>query len=126
MPNWVGAVALRVAVGELLDAGPTRVERRALELAARLRAGLRERGLGRTLVDQADTSPLVSVVLSESVADVEAVLGHRGVRASVRGALGIRVLRVSCHGWNQPEDIDLLLDAVDDGVLPLRMPHDVA
>lgn len=118
-PNWVGAVALRAATRELLDAGPARVERRAMDLAGALRAGLRERGLGACLVDPSDTSPLVSVAVDGSAADLEASLAIRGVRASVRGALGVLALRVSCHGWNERADVDLVLDAVDSGLVPL-------
>src|SRR5690606_16295893 len=120
-PNWLGAVALRAAVGELLDAGPARIERRAMALAAELRTGLRERGLGASLVDPADTSQLVSLALGENADGVEARLASCGVRASVRGALGIRALRLSCHGWNRRSDIALVLAAVDSGVVPLTV-----
>lgn len=117
-PNWLGAVGLAAAVRELLDVGSAILEQRALGLGRRLRDGLEHRGLAGALLDPAGSSALVSLSLAGSAEDVEAALATRSIRASVRGALGYRALRVSCHGWNTPDDIDLLLEAVDDGLVP--------
>lgn len=118
-PNWVGALALRTAVGSLLAAGPARIERQATALADRLRSAVTERGFQHCLMDPAGSSPLVGLAIDEGATGVDTRLADRGVHVSVRGALGQRVLRVSCHGWNRSEDVDLLLEAIDDGVVPL-------
>ncbi len=98
------ALSLHEGVGHAVTSQQIRT------LQAQLRAGLRQRGFSPNAPDDPERSSGICVFPVEGPADaaVKALLGH-GVAVTPRG-VGVRV---STHVFNNPEDVDRLLWAVD-------------
>ncbi|WP_219419605.1 aminotransferase class V-fold PLP-dependent enzyme [Pseudonocardia nigra] len=113
-PNWLGAVGLDVALGDLFTSGADQVERRALRLADRLRAGLVRLGAA-PLTPVGTRSPIVTFGLPGGEPAEQALhdrLRAAGVHVSLRGGAGVGGVRAGCHGHNTDDDVDALLDVV--------------
>jgi selenocysteine lyase/cysteine desulfurase len=106
--NDVGVAALGAAVDLLLEWEPVAIERRILELTARLADGLRARGI-RVSPDDAHRSG-IAVFRVDGEAPQRTAARLRARRILVGdGDAGVRV---SPHGYIEPAEIDALLDAV--------------
>ena len=106
IPN-VYAVAAGIEL--LQTVGPTTIAEQVNRLVERFASGARERGFDVvTPDDPAARGPLV-VVRSTDAATMVRRLEHRGIIASARGT----GLRVSFHAYNNDEDVDAVLEALD-------------
>ena len=115
--NWLSLVALDAALALLESAdAEQQVERRALGLADRLRAGLRERGYTVTSPDApAERSQIVLVRWGERADDAaaSAVVARLASEAHVAISARNGLLRVSPHFYNTEGDLERLLDSLD-------------
>ena len=112
MPNAYAAAA---GIGLLQSIGLDTVERQVSRLVTRFVDGVRARGFDvATPADPARRGPLV-VVRSTDAAEIVRRLAARGVIASSRGT----GLRVSFHAYNNDDDVDAVLAAVnaEDGLI---------
>lgn len=119
-PNWIGAVALREAIAELMETGAGTVWTRICSLTDRLRAGLRKMGLkiwgdaeGGAAQARAHHSGVVCFALPGGVAaerELLARLSHAGIYVSLRHVSGIGGIRVSPHHDSSMGGIDRLLE----------------
>lgn len=106
VPSVYGATAGLTALRAL---GPEVVSRQIARLVDRLMTGMRERGFeGLTPDEPAQRSALV-VLRSDHAQDLAGRLAGHGVIASARGS----GLRVSFHAYNNEEDVDRVLAALD-------------
>ena len=106
IPN-VYAVAAGIEL--LQTVGPTMIAEQVNRLVERFARGVRERGFDVvTPDDPAARGPLV-VVRSTDAATLVRRLEHRGIIASARGT----GLRVSFHAYNNDEDVDAVLEALN-------------
>lgn len=100
---WLGAAE---ALALILEIGLERIEARDLELADRLREGLRSLGLSIPYPEE-ETSQIVGVALPDAEA-ARRSLEEARVVAAVRGGN----LRVSPHFFNDESDVDRTLEAL--------------
>ena len=110
-PPHLGTHALGAALDLLLEVGPEQIEGRLLEITDRLAAGLRARGADIVSPWGADErSAIVVFRLGNDPQRLCTELNHQGFIVRVRGG-GIRV---APHFYNNEEDIDRLLSALDE------------
>jgi selenocysteine lyase/cysteine desulfurase len=110
-PSVLSTYALGAAIDVLLEIGVDQIERRLYELTDRLAAGLRRRGA--ELVSpwgEGERSGIVVFRLGDDPQRLWAGLTQRGFVVRVRSG-GIRV---APHFYNNEDDIDRLLAAVDE------------
>ncbi len=121
-PNWLGAIALQQAVGELQQVGQQEIWGRILRLTGHLRAGLKRLGLS-VLGEQADSGGKLDAARRHQSGIVcfglpgglpaERALFDRLVKArvyvSLRYISGVGGIRVSPHYDNTLDDIAQLL-----------------
>lgn len=109
--NYPGAVGLGASLRLFNELGPAIVERRVLDLAARLRAGLVEAG-ARIVGDRQPTSGITTFRWFDDRADdlalAQRMLAER-VYLSVRYTSHAGGLRVSTHFFNDESDIERLI-----------------
>ena len=109
-PSVLGTYALGAAIDLLLEVGPARIEQRLFELSDRLARGLRERGAEIVSPwSSAARSGIVVFRLGDNPQRLCSELNRQGFVVRVRSA-GIRV---APHFYNNEEDIDRLLAALD-------------
>lgn len=109
-PSVLGTYALGAAIDLLLEIGPEVIEQRIFELTDRLADGLRARAA--EVVSPWDTEARSGIVVFRLGKDphrLQAALTRRGFVVRVRGG-GIRV---APHFYNNEDDIDRLLGALD-------------
>ena len=107
IPN-VYAVAAGIEL--LQTVGPATIAEQVNRLVERFASGVRQRGFDVvTPDDPARRGPLV-VVRSTDAPTMVRRLEHRGIIASARGT----GLRVSFHAYNNEEDVDAVLQALDE------------
>ena len=125
--NWetyyAGKVGLGVAVDYALELGIDAIRERIVELAERLRAGLRELD-GVTILDRGEVLAATVTFTVDGVApaEVQRQLEERGVNVSTMeassaqldyGARGIdEAVRSSVHYYNDDTDLDRLVEGV--------------
>jgi len=108
-PSVLGTYALGAAIDLLLEVGPEAIERRIFELTDRLAAGLRQRGA--KVVSPWESGERSSIVVFR--------LGdpQRLQRELTRQGFVVRVrnggIRVAPHFYNNEDDIERLLSALD-------------
>jgi selenocysteine lyase/cysteine desulfurase len=108
-PPVPNAYAAAAGLGLLQQIGLDVVERQVSRLVSRFADGARARGFDvATPADPARRGPLV-VVRSTDAAELVRRLDGRGIIASSRGT----GLRVSFHAYNNDEDVDAVLAALD-------------
>lgn len=106
IPNVYAAAA---GIELLQTIGPAMIRTQVDRLVERFAGGARERGFDvATPDDAAERGPLVVVRTTDAAAMV-ARLEARGIIASARGT----GLRVSFHAYNNDEDVDAVLEALD-------------
>lgn len=106
MPNVYAAAA---GIKLLRTVGPTVIAEQVNRLVERFARGARQRGFDVvTPADPAARGPLV-VVRSTDAATMVRRLDDRGIIASARGT----GLRVSFHAYNNEQDVDAVLEALD-------------
>ena len=109
-PSHLGAHALGSAIDLLLEVGAEHIEGRLLEITDRLAAGLRARGAEIVSPWAAGArSAIVVFRLGDDPQRLCAELNRQGFVVRVRGG-GIRV---APHFYNNEDDIDRLLSALD-------------
>jgi selenocysteine lyase/cysteine desulfurase len=109
-PSQLGAEALGAAIDLLLEIGTDRIEARLLQLTDRLAAGLRSRGA--EIISPWDDSRRSGILVFRCGDDSRRLcnaLLHDGIIVRVRGG-GVRV---APHFYNNEEDMDRVLAAVD-------------
>lgn len=109
-PPQLGTHALGAAIDLLLEVGPANIEQRVLEITDRLAAGLRARGAEIVSPWERDArSGIVVFRLGDDPQRLSAALNQRGFIVRMRGG-GIRV---APHFYNDEDDIDRFLAALD-------------
>jgi selenocysteine lyase/cysteine desulfurase len=110
-PPQLGTHALGTAVELLLEVGPAAIEQRLFELTDRLAAGVRARGADIVSPWEPEArSGIVVFRLGQDPQRLSLELNRRGFMVRMRGG-GIRV---APHFYNDEEDIDRFLSALDD------------
>lgn len=109
--NVAGAHALGRSVETSLELGPEDIEARILSLGARAVAGLRERGF-RVLSPQGEGQRSGITVFSRADGKNARLLAGLRKRKIVVG-YPCGNIRISPHYYNNEEDIDIFLDALD-------------
>ncbi len=104
-PLVLGAAAGAASVELLLAAGIPRLKAAAMATAALVEERARRAGL---VVRPRGDSPFVVVVPEGDPKDVAEALRRRGIAVGVRGG----GLRISCHAWNDADDVDVLFRAL--------------
>ncbi|MFJ8495123.1 aminotransferase class V-fold PLP-dependent enzyme [Streptomyces sp. NPDC094038] len=114
-PNFPGAVALAAAAQLATRIGIGDIAAHSLALGDRLIEGLDRQGLEVVSPrDHGARSGIVTFHTGSAESDV-ATMEHllaSGIGVSVRYTSGIGGIRVSCHYFNDTEDIDALLDTL--------------
>lgn len=101
--------AARAGIELIQQVGLAVIEQRIAELVERFDRGARDRGFDVvTRIDPARRGPLVVLRVSNT-AQVVQRLERDGIIASARGT----GLRVSFHAYNNEQDVDAVLEAVD-------------
>jgi cysteine desulfurase/selenocysteine lyase len=109
-PPQLGTHALGAAIDLLLEVGPANIEQHVLEITDRLAAGLRARGAEIVSPWECDArSGIVVFRLGDDPQRLSAALNQRGFIVRMRGG-GIRV---APHFYNDEDDIDRFLAALD-------------
>lgn len=124
-PNWTGAAALEVAVAEILETGQQRLWNQIGSHVDRITEGLRSLGLdflarkwlaeGVPAHDCPHASGIVTFGLPgglEVERDLLECLRRDQVLVSLRYISGVGGIRVSPHGYNSRDDIEILLDRI--------------
>lgn len=110
-PHFAGIFALGAATSNLLRIGPERVARRALELNRRLTARLAEEGWHvLSPLEGEATRSAETLVETPSPLHVTRELGRRGVAVTVKP----EGIRVATHFFNDEDDIERLVSALDE------------
>ena len=114
-PNFPGAVALAATAQLAMRIGIDEIAAHSFALGDRLIEGLDR--LGLEVVSSRDPgarSGIVTFSTGSAQNDVATMehLSARGIGVSVRYTSGVGGIRVSCHYFNDTEDIDVLLDAL--------------
>jgi selenocysteine lyase/cysteine desulfurase len=111
--NYPGAIGLAASLELVHEIGQERIAARILELTDYLIEELQKRHIDViTPTDANHRSGIVTFSVGsadENVAMMEHLLDHR-VLVSVRYTSGVGGVRVSCHYYNTPDDIDRLLE----------------
>ncbi len=111
--NYPGAIGLAASLELVHEIGQERIAARITELTDHLIGGLEKRGLDVvTPTDPEHRSGIVTFSVGsaeQNVAMMERLLDH-GVLVSVRYTSGVGGVRVSCHYYNFPDDLDRLLE----------------
>ncbi|MFI0263761.1 aminotransferase class V-fold PLP-dependent enzyme [Streptomyces sp. NPDC017056] len=113
--NYPGGIALASALDLVIEVGPPAMADHIIALTDQLLAGLDRLGLlVVTPRRRRFRSGIVTFTLGTSKADTALMdcLGGAGVAVSVRYTAGVGGVRVSCHWFNSPADVGLLLDVV--------------
>ncbi|QNP74943.1 aminotransferase class V-fold PLP-dependent enzyme [Streptomyces roseirectus] len=115
--NYPGAVGLSAALSLFLELRPQRIESHVLTLTEHLLQGLDR--LKLTVVGPRGVrhrSAIVTFSTGNPRADESLMrwLLAAGVAVSVRFVSGVGGVRVSCHLYNTPRDVDALLEAAED------------
>lgn len=115
--NYPGAVGLSAALSLFLELRPHRVEAHLRTLTDYLVEGLDR--LGLTVVSPREVrhrSGILTFGTGDPGADLSLLrsLLAAGVAVSVRHMSGVGGVRVSCHVYNTPGDLDALLEAAQD------------
>ncbi|MET9535444.1 MULTISPECIES: aminotransferase class V-fold PLP-dependent enzyme [unclassified Streptomyces] len=113
--NYPGGIALASALDLVIEVGPPVMADHIFALTDHLLAGLDRLGLVVvTPRRRRHRSGIVTFTLGTSTADTALMnyLGGAGVAVSVRYTAGVGGIRVSCHWFNSPADVGLLLDVV--------------
>src|SRR5687768_9044534 len=108
-PPVPNAYAAAAGIDLLQTVGLTAIEEQVNRLVDRFATGARERGFDVATPDDAARRGALVVVRSTDAAEMVRRLEGRGVIASARGT-GIRV---SFHAYNNDEDVDGVLEALD-------------
>ncbi|MCS6806378.1 MAG: aminotransferase class V-fold PLP-dependent enzyme [Acidobacteriota bacterium] len=115
--NYPGAIGLAASVTLINELGPARIAEHIYALTDRLIAGLQTLGVQVvTPIEREYRSGIVTFSVGsaqENVALMEWLLDH-DVLVSVRYTSQVGGVRVSCHFFNSPEEIDRLLNLVED------------
>jgi cysteine desulfurase/selenocysteine lyase len=110
-PPQLGIHALGAAIDLLLEIGVANIEQRVLEITDRLGVGLRARGAELVSPWERDArSGIVVFRLGDEPQRLSAALNQRGFIVRMRGG-GIRV---APHFYNDEDDIDRFLAALDE------------
>jgi selenocysteine lyase/cysteine desulfurase len=113
--NYPGAIGLAASLELVHEIGQERIAARILELTDYLIEELQQRQIDViTPTDANHRSGIVTFSVGsadENVAMMEHLLDHR-ILVSVRYTSGVGGVRVSCHYYNNPDDIDRLLEHV--------------
>lgn len=121
--NYPGAVALGASLALLNELGKSDIESRVLMLAESVAEGLDALGLDVvTHRDRATRSGITTFTLSAGLPANQTLLEHLlddRVLVSLRYTAGVGGLRVSTHFYNDEEDVQALLEAVEQN-LPSR------
>ncbi len=105
MVNFAAVYAMGASVQMMLDIGPTVIERRVMELAAMVRAMLRDQGA----VILHDHSPIIAARLEgRDASRLAQDLKERRIQVSARHGN----LRVSVHFYNNEDDIEQLREGL--------------
>ncbi len=111
--NYPGAIGLAASLELVHEIGQERIAARITELTDHLIGGLEKRGLDVvTPTDPEHRSGIVTFSVGsaeQNVAMMERLL-DQGVLVSVRYTSGVGGVRVSCHYYNVPDDLDRLLE----------------
>lgn len=107
IPN-VYAVAAGIEL--LKTVGPAVIAEQVNRLVERFASGVRQRGFDVVTPDDPDARGPLVVVRSTDAATMVRRLEQRGIIASARGT----GLRVSFHAYNNDEDVDAVLQALDE------------
>jgi selenocysteine lyase/cysteine desulfurase len=119
-PPVPNAYAAAAGVELLQSMGADVVERQVSRLVARLVDGLCARGFDVATPKEAERRGPLVVVRSIDAAELVRRLDARGIIASSRG----NGLRVSFHAYNNDDDVDAVLAALDaEAALIARAPH---
>jgi len=110
--NYPGAIGLAASLNLLLDLGQDAVAAHIQNLTGQLAAGLQKLGVEVvTPLNANHRSGITTFTLGSQQKNVEAMhyLLDRSVLTSVRYTSGVGGVRVSCHLFNNGEDVDQLL-----------------
>ncbi|MFD6529561.1 aminotransferase class V-fold PLP-dependent enzyme [Streptomyces sp. NPDC060184] len=115
--NYAGALGLAASLSLVLEIGQHRIAEHIDELTGRLVEGLDRRGI-QVVSPRGDhqRSGIVTFTVGQGQPDI-AVMRHllsQDVAVGVRYISGVGGVRVSCHGFNDEQDIGRLLDSLDD------------
>ncbi len=117
-PAFLSIYILHNALNTLLKLGIDNIERHALSLTGQLWTGLASLGGWEIMTPFDEPSRAGNICLmTDRVAEVAAALKARDVLVWGTYAGDAR-LRISCHVYNTPADVDICLQALDD--LPAR------
>lgn len=114
--NYPGTIGLAASLRLINELGPSRLAEHIFRLTDHLVAGLQTLGIRLvTPIDRQYRSGIITFTMGsvrENVELMEYLLDHR-VCVSVRYTSRVGGVRVSCHFYNSPEDVDRLLNLVD-------------
>lgn len=107
-PNLAAMLAMGTSIDLLLEVGPSRIEQHNLELCARLRDGLLEKGYELITSDMPGESAGLVCATTHGVAvdSIQEKLAAERVQCAVRGGN----LRFAPHLYNTIEEIDRLVE----------------
>jgi len=111
--NYVGAIALAESVSLINELGIENIEKHNIELADYLIKGLKE--VGATLITQPDPGHRSAIVVFRFYKDIKEEnllleeLHKNNVYVAMRFTSNVGGIRVSCHFFNNKNDIDALL-----------------
>jgi cysteine desulfurase / selenocysteine lyase len=108
MPPFPAIYALRAGLEYLRDVGIGKIAAHADPLVARVHEGLRELGIKSMAPEQPAASSGIVSFQHERDAEINASLLEKNVHVMHQAGR----LRISIHGYNQPQDIDKFLDAL--------------